>query len=114
MRWMLPPECRETARELARQLGITEPASRVLIRRGYNTEEQATRFLWPNIADLHSPALLKTLPDGARRLNQAIRDGERILLYGDYDVDGTMAVVILTKAIEVCGGKSEFHVPHRL
>jgi len=114
MRWMLPPECREPARELARQLGITEPASRVLIRRGYTTEEQATRFLWPNIADLHSPALLKTLPDGARRLNQAIRDGERILLYGDYDVDGTMAVVILTKAIEVCGGKSEFHVPHRL
>ena len=49
-----------------------------------------------------------------QRLRAAIEQGERVLIYGDYDVDGTMAVVILKTAIEMCGGKCEFHVPHRL
>src|SRR5262245_14698613 len=114
MRWLVPPECRDRAHELARQLGITEPATRVLIRRGFDILESASEFLWPNIRQLYPPSLLKTLPDGARRLHAAIQSEERILLYGDYDVDGTMAIVILSKAIEVCGGRSEYHVPHRL
>jgi single-stranded-DNA-specific exonuclease len=99
---------------LAQALGLTLPAARVLMGRGYQDLESATAFLRPHAGQLHAPTLLAGVPEAAARLNAAIASGEKILLYGDYDVDGTLAVVILTKVIEVCGGRSEFHVPHRL
>jgi single-stranded-DNA-specific exonuclease len=63
---------------------------------------------------LHDPLLLKDMPEAVRRIEAAISAGERILLYGDYDVDGTTSIVILKKAIELAGGHADFHVPHRL
>jgi single-stranded-DNA-specific exonuclease len=76
--------------------------------------EAAHRFLEPSLADLNDPALLKDMPAAVARLRRAIEQKERILLYGDYDVDGTSAIVILKKGLDLLGGSASFHVPHRL
>ena len=99
---------------LARELDISAPAARVLWARGYRTAAAARAFLAPALADLHDPSGLAGMEAAAVRLTLAIREKQRILLYGDYDVDGTSAVVILTKAIQLAGGNATFHVPHRL
>ncbi len=73
----------------------------MLWARGYQSLEQARRFLEPSIDDLNDPALLKDMPAAVARLRRAIEQKERILLYGDYDVDGTSAVVILKKGLDL-------------
>lgn len=113
-RWKIPPECTDTAARLAEAVGITAASARILINRGYCEPDAAQAFLWPQLDHLHRPELLKDLEIAAERLYRAVQTKEKILLYGDYDVDGTMSVVILMSAIKVCGGTSEFHVPHRL
>ena len=114
MKWTLPESDPAGSAGLARALGLSAPAARVLWARGYRTEEQARRFLEPSIADLGDPALLKDMPAAVARLRQAIENKERILLYGDYDVDGTSAVVILKKGLGLLDAHVTFHVPHRL
>ncbi len=113
-RWLLPDPDPSQAEALSSALGIGMPAARVLVRRGLADPAAARRFLDPALDDLHDPLLLDDMPAAADRLWRAIRAGEKILIYGDYDVDGTTSVVILTKAIEYAGGKAGFHVPHRL
>ena len=76
--------------------------------------ELARRFLEPSLSDLADPGLLKDMPAAVARLRRAIERKERILLYGDYDVDGTSAIVILKKGLDLLGGIASFHVPHRL
>jgi len=76
--------------------------------------EAARRFLEPSLSDLADPGLLKDMPEAVARLRRAIDQKERILLYGDYDVDGTSAIVILKKGLDLLGGIASFHVPHRL
>ncbi|HTT21040.1 MAG TPA: single-stranded-DNA-specific exonuclease RecJ [Candidatus Sulfotelmatobacter sp.] len=97
--------------------GVTQSASilaPLLVRRGLNSGEEAQRFLSPSLAHLHAPELLTGLRGAVDRLDAAIERKEPILIYGDYDVDGTMAVIILKTAIELCGGSADFHVPHRI
>lgn len=100
--------------ELAAALCIQAPAARVLLAREFADPESARRFLRPSIDDLRDPYELADMRPAAERLKLAIERKETVLLYGDYDVDGTCSVVILTKAIELAGGKARFHVPHRL
>ncbi len=88
--------------------------ARLLIRRGLSDAESAARFLTPSIAHLHSPENMTGLRCAVDRLDAAIERKDPILIYGDYDVDGTMAVIILKTAIELCGGTADFHVPHRI
>jgi single-stranded-DNA-specific exonuclease len=88
--------------------------ARLLVMRGIHNPETAERFLAPSIDHLHSPYLLSGMKAAVDRLNAAIERKEGILIYGDYDVDGTTAVVILKTAIELCGGSADFHVPHRI
>lgn len=99
---------------LASALRIQAPAARVLLAREFADPEAARRFLRPSIDDLRDPYELADMRPAAARLKLAIDRKETVLLYGDYDVDGTCSVVILTKAIELAGGKARFHVPHRL
>ena len=86
----------------------------LLMHRGIADAESAQRFLAPSIDHLHSPELMTGLRAAVDRLDAAIERKEQILIYGDYDVDGTMAVIILKTAIELCGGAADFHVPHRI
>jgi single-stranded-DNA-specific exonuclease len=78
------------------------------------TAESALNFLSPSLRQLHSPYLMRGMAAAIERLSAAIANQEGILVYGDYDVDGTTAVVILKTAIELCGGTADFHVPHRI
>ena len=90
------------------------PAAQVLWNRGYRDPEAALSFLHAPLDRLYDPARMLGMDRAAERLHQAIAKSEPILLYGDYDVDGTSSVVILKKAIEIAGGTASFHVPHRL
>lgn len=88
--------------------------AKLLMRRGVNNLESATRFLTPSLSHLHPPEQMSGIPAAVDRMEAAIERREPILIYGDYDVDGTMAVIILKTAIELCGGTADFHVPHRI
>ncbi len=114
MKWLIPSIDPEGVAGLAAALGIAAPAARALWVRGFHDPAAARRFLAPTLEDLHDPQLLASMPDAVARLRRAIEQKEPILLYGDYDVDGTSAVVILKKGIDLLGGVAAFHVPHRL
>src|SRR5579863_679460 len=86
----------------------------LLLIRGISDPETAERFLSPSIDQLHSPYLMSGMKAAVDRIDAAIERKEGILIYGDYDVDGTTAIVILKTAIELCGGAPDFHVPHRI
>jgi len=86
----------------------------LLLRRDIGDAESAHRYLVPSLSHLHAPTLMKGLPEALDRIERAIETKEPMLIYGDYDVDGTMAVMVLKAAIEVCGGAADFHVPHRI
>src|ERR1700741_549709 len=88
--------------------------ARLLHMRGIEDAASAQRYLAPQLADLHSPYLMAGMKAAIERLDAAIERKEGILIYGDYDVDGTTAIVILKTAIELCGGTADFHVPHRI
>src|SRR5579863_8380319 len=113
-RWLFPSLDRTEVEELARELGIGVPAASVLCGRGVHDAASARRFLRPSLDDLHDPLALRSMDCALERLTRAVRDREQILIYGDYDVDGTTSVVILKRAIELAGGLADFHVPDRL
>jgi single-stranded-DNA-specific exonuclease len=113
-RWLIPKIDPQAANALARELGVQPITASVLLARGVGEAGAARRFLAPDLAHLHNPYLLTSMPEAVARIRCAIERKEKILIYGDYDVDGTVSVVILKKAIEVAGGEATFHVPHRL
>src|SRR5579862_2083001 len=86
----------------------------LLVRRGITDVEAGHQFLAPSVSHLHSPELMTGLRAAVDRIEAAVERKEPVLIYGDYDVDGTMAVIILKTAIELCGGTVDFHVPHRI
>lgn len=97
-----------------RDCQLTTTLARLLVMRGICDGKSAERFLAPSLSDLHSPYLMSGMKAAVDRLDAAIERREGILIYGDYDVDGTTAIVILKTAIELCGGSADFHVPHRI
>jgi single-stranded-DNA-specific exonuclease len=113
-RWLLPSPDPRDVEALSSALGIAAPAAGILVHRGLGDPAAARRFLQPSLDDLHDPLTMRDMPRAVARLREAIRDGQKTLIYGDYDVDGTTSVVLLTKAIELAGGASSYHVPHRL
>jgi len=97
--------------------GVAQAANilaRLLVSRGINDPDSASRYLSPSLSHLHAPERMTGLRAAVDRVDAAIERKEPILIYGDYDVDGTMAVIILKTAIELCGGSADFHVPHRI
>lgn len=109
-RWLL----RETAPGADAALaGIGSVAARILHARGFHDADAARRFLRPSLDDLHDPLHMRGMREAVARLRKAISAGEKILIYGDYDVDGTTSVIVLRKAIELAGGSAAFHVPDR-
>ena len=113
-RWLIPTPGAQAIDTLAAALGIASPAAKVLVRRGLADPSAARRFLNPALDDLFDPLLMLGMRPAIERLRRAIQVREKILIYGDYDVDGTMSVVLLTKALQMAGGAAGYHVPHRL
>jgi single-stranded-DNA-specific exonuclease len=124
MRWLLktvqPTEVERLADALLQDSRLKNSApnavllARLLLTRGISDMESAAPFLAPSVSQLHSPYLMAGMKAAVDRLEAAIERKEHILIYGDYDVDGTTAIVILKTAIELCGGTADFHVPHRI
>lgn len=112
-RWTIQKHNREQVAELAKSLSLPPVVAALLISRGYETPEKAHKFLRPSLADLHDPYLLKDMDTAVKRVLEAIDAGEKILVWGDYDVDGTTGTVVLRKALEILGAKTSFHIPHR-
>ncbi|HMD48305.1 MAG TPA: hypothetical protein VKG79_04365, partial [Bryobacteraceae bacterium] len=102
--WLMPDADSTLARELSAALGLHPITARVLVSRGLADPDAARRFLAPSLEHLHDPRLMTGMNDAVARLRAAIAAQEKILIYGDYDVDGTVSVVILKKAIELAGG----------
>jgi single-stranded-DNA-specific exonuclease len=113
-RWLLPSPDPRDVDALSSALRIAALAAGILVHRGLRDPAAARRFLQPSLDDLHDPLTMRDMPRAVARLREAIRDGQKILIYGDYDVDGTISVVLLTKAIELAGGAAGYYVPHRL
>jgi single-stranded-DNA-specific exonuclease len=108
-----PPHPEESA-ALAQAARIPLVLAELLLARGVTQAPEAHAFLNPDLSQLHDPLLIHGMITAVQRLERAIAAREPILLYGDYDVDGTTAVVLLKTTIEMLGGLVRFHVPHRL
>src|ERR1051325_5987563 len=113
MRWFFAHPDPTQVEVLRTQANLPLILARLLALRGVSAAE-ATRFLAPSLEQLHSPYLMRGMKAAVDRLSAAIANKEGMLVYGDYDVDGTTAIVVLKTAIELCGGTAEFHVPHRI
>ncbi|MGH9634523.1 MAG: single-stranded-DNA-specific exonuclease RecJ [Candidatus Angelobacter sp.] len=113
MRWSFSNPDAAQIDALCAEAKVSPIVARLLTLRGI-TPANAANFLSPSLDHLHSPYLMRGMTAAVERLSAAIANKEGILIYGDYDVDGTTAVVILKTAIELCGGAADFHVPHRI
>jgi single-stranded-DNA-specific exonuclease len=114
MRWQSSQVDTEAVARLARELSLPPLVARLLVLRGVVEPEAAERFLDPSLTQLHDPFLMADMRAAVERLRLAIERQEKILIYGDYDVDGTMAVVVLLAALRSLGAQVEAHIPHRL
>ncbi|HKF21179.1 MAG TPA: DHH family phosphoesterase, partial [Candidatus Angelobacter sp.] len=114
MRWNLLNPDAAVVEQLRTEAGLSPLMARLLVLRGITSAAEARPFLSPSLAQMHSPYLMRGMQEAVERIVAAIANREDILIYGDYDVDGTTAVVILKTAIELCGGTADFHVPHRI
>ncbi len=113
-RWVFPEAPESEVAALQKSLQLPRVAAVVLAMRGYSDPVAAMEFLSPKLDTLHDPFELRDMERAVDRLTEAIRRREPVLIYGDYDVDGTASVVTLKKAIELLGGIADFHIPHRV
>ena len=111
----LPPTPEEliNAKELGEKLGMSPVLAFLLIRRGITTESAAKRFFRPQLADLINPFLMKDMDIAVDRLNDAMGRKERIMVYGDYDVDGCTAVALVYKFLQQFYSNIEYYIPDR-
>ena len=93
----------EVQQQLEKELNISSAAARMLVVRGIQTADEARAFVRPSLDKLHDPFLMKDMDKAVERLHQAITQGEKILIYGDYDVDGTTAVALMYRFLEGIG-----------
>jgi len=111
--WILNPVS-EKAKTLSATVDIPLEAAQMLVNRGIDQAEQVHQFLYGKMSDLHDPFLMSGMRDAVWRIQKAISRQEKILIFGDYDVDGILSVVMLSKALESLGGNVDFFIPDRL
>ena len=107
------PEQKRAAKELGEKIGMSPLLAQLLIRRGITTESAAKRFFRPQLADLINPFLMKDMDVAVDRLNDAMGRKERILVYGDYDVDGCTAVALVYKFLQQFYSNIDYYIPDR-
>lgn len=115
-RWIMAQEAdKQNVRNLSNVLGIDENLATLLVQRGITTYEEARDFFRPSLSHLHDPFLMKDMDKAVDRLQLAMHNGEKILIYGDYDVDGTTAVALIYTYLKnlVNKKKIEFYIPDR-
>ena len=101
------------SKELADKLAISPVICQLLVKRGITTEEEANKFFKPSLNDLHDPFLMPDMDKAVKRLNRALGEREKILVYGDYDVDGTTAVSLVYKFLRRYTSLLDYYIPDR-
>ncbi|MFB0508889.1 MAG: single-stranded-DNA-specific exonuclease RecJ, partial [bacterium] len=109
--WVLPEI--QVLPESLQQIGLPKLALNLLYRRGYKDKSAIEEFLNPSLARLHNPRLLPDMEKAVERVIAAIKKKERILVYGDYDVDGTCGTALLVRVLNKIGANVSFYIPHR-
>lgn len=116
-RWIHHPEFtsdqQQAAQELAESLKITEYLATLLVQRGIADFEQSRQFFRPELSQLHDPFLMKDMKPAVERINKAIANGEKILIYGDYDVDGTTSVTLFYGFLRKIYDRLDYYIPDR-
>jgi len=115
-RWIIAKDVdKQAVRGLSESLGIDEKLATLLIQRGITNFDEAKNFFRPSLSHLHDPFLMKDMDKAVDRLEKAVNEGEKILIYGDYDVDGTTAVALIYTYLKnfVNKKKIEFYIPDR-
>lgn len=113
--WCIPTPNIEFQNKLKKELGISAITAQLLINRGISDSSQGRRFLTPiGGEDIHNPYLLKDMEKTVRRINKAIDRGEKIMVWGDYDVDGISAVALLVLGLSQLGANVTYYLPNRL
>ena len=115
-RWILKTPSEEEIRKrdrLAEEIGFSPEISLLLVQRGITTAEEAQKFFKPSLSDLHDPFLMPDMDKAVARLNRALGNKEKILIYGDYDVDGTTAVSLVYKYLRPYSTALDFYIPDR-
>ncbi|WP_138432068.1 single-stranded-DNA-specific exonuclease RecJ [Fodinibius saliphilus] len=113
-RWVYAePEQEGTVSTLQEQLGVSEKIAHLLALRGIDSYDKAKSFFRPKLGAIHDPFLMKDMDKATERLAKAIREGQKILVYGDYDVDGTTSTSILFIFLKRFGVDVDFYIPHR-
>lgn len=112
--WQLLPHDPTAVERLAASLAMSPVVAQLLLNRDLAEPEAARRFIQAPLSGLHQPDLLPGATKAARRLLAAVREGKRIWVYGDYDVDGVTGASILLQGLRLLGGQADVYVPHRL
>ena len=114
MRWKINDSVdRNAVRTLQEQLQVNELIATLLVQRGIATYEQARAFFRPSLADLHDPYLMKDMDKAVQRIELALENDERILVFGDYDVDGTTAVSLVSAYLKTLSDNIDTYIPDR-
>lgn len=99
---------------LAKELGIPRPISRILINRGIESVEAARKFLNPDISQLYNPYLMKDIDKAVKRIKDSLAKNEKVMIFGDYDVDGITATSLLIKVFKLLGKDVDYYIPNRI
>lgn len=99
--------------ELARRFANCAPISELLVQRGITTLDDAEKFFHPSLRDLHDPFLMPDMDKAVDRLNRAMGSKEKIMVYGDYDVDGTTAVALVYRYLQNFYSEIDYYIPTR-
>lgn len=114
MRWKLKPEPNsEKTNQLAKELGVNKVLAKILVQRNIDTFDKAKLFFRPTLDDLHDPFLMKDMDIAVQRIEEAISKNENILVYGDYDVDGTTAVSLMSSYLKTIHPNISTYIPDR-
>ena len=114
MRWTIKPKpSEEKVKQLAAALNIEDFVATLLVQRGIETYEEARQFFRPTLEDLHNPYLMKDMDKAVKRIEKAIENGENILVFGDYDVDGTTAVSLVSSYLKTYYPNVATYIPDR-
>ncbi len=111
--WIINP-ISQKAKDISAAIDIPVETAQILVNRGVDQPEQIHRFLYGKLSDLHDPFLMDGMKEAVRRIQKAIFNREKILIVGDYDVDGILSVVALSQALKSLGGNVDFFIPDRL
>ncbi len=113
-RWLFASADAETVRMLSERLRISQVLASILVNRQVTSVEEAELFLNPELNDLHDPFLLPGMQKATERIREAALSNEKVMIYGDYDVDGTTATALMVHFLRLLDMRVDYYIPHRI